>query len=78
MNASSEAVNELIPEVLTMAVQRATCETFTKISGHEALCKMADYQKIEGIFGSISFTGERAWRDGDGARPRLCRLWRTL
>lgn len=60
MNASSEAAQP-ISDVLMLAVQQATCETFTKISGQEAMCELTDYQKIEGIFGSISFTGERVW-----------------
>lgn len=52
---------DVIPSSLLDAVQQAACETFTKISGQETVCEMKDYEKIEGIFGSISFTGDRVW-----------------
>lgn len=52
---------EEIPLSFIGAIQTATYETFTKINGQEVVCELQDYDPIEGIFGSISFTGAQAW-----------------
>lgn len=61
MNAPFETRAAIIPDRLMHAVEQATCETFTKISGQEVVCELSDYQETEGIFASIAFTGERVW-----------------